>query len=204
MPDLIFRIAYFAGIVVEMFIRAPLERQRRKTRVASSQVSQQERLILGLLFLGMFVLPLVYALTPWLDFANYELPDWAGWLGVGLLAGALLVFYQAHRDLGRNWSPSLQVFEGHKLVTHGIYNSIRHPMYASQWLWILAQMLLLQNWLAGVAGALCFLPLYFMRVPREEQMMLQQFGEEYRAYMQRTGRVVPRVGSGGERVTGGR
>jgi protein-S-isoprenylcysteine O-methyltransferase Ste14 len=197
MPDLVFKIIYFAGILVEMVIRAPLDRQRRKAKVASNQVNRQERLILGLLFLGMFGLPALYTFTPWLDFANYELPDWAGWLGAVLLAGAVLVFYQAHRDLGRNWSPSLQVFEGHTLVTHGIYHYIRHPMYASQWLWIMAQMLLLQNWLAGVAGALTFLPLYLLRVPGEEQMMLEQFGEQYRAYMRRTGRVVPRLGRPG-------
>ena len=204
MSDVLFKLIYFAGIVVEMFIRAPLERQRRKTQVASSQVSPRERLILGLLFVGMFALPLLYALTPWLNFANYDLPDWAGWLGVVVLVGALVVFFQAHRDLGRNWSPSLQVFEGHKLITHGLYQYIRHPMYASQWLWIIAQMLLLQNWLAGVVGALLFLPLYFLRVPQEEQMMAAQFGDEYRAYMARTGRVVPRLGGGvGTKVPGG-
>ena len=81
-----------------------------------------------------------------------------------------------------------------RLVTAGIYKYIRHPMYASQWLWVIAQVLLLPNWLAGVGGLLLFLPLYFVRVPLEEQMMLAQFGEQYRAYMQRTGRVLPRLG----------
>jgi protein-S-isoprenylcysteine O-methyltransferase Ste14 len=70
-------------------------------------------------------------------------------------------------------------------------------MYASQWLWIIAQMLLLQNWVAGVGGALTFLPLYFWRVPGEEQMMVEQFGAQYRAYMARTGRVMPRLGGPG-------
>ena len=68
-----------------------------------------------------------------------------------------------------------------------------HPMYASQWLWSVAQPLLLQNWIAGWSGLLLFLPLYLSRVPREEQMMLVQFGEAYRAYMRRTGRVIPRL-----------
>ncbi len=54
-------------------------------------------------------------------------------------------------------------------------------------------MLLLQNWVAGWAGLALFAPLYVLRVPREERMMLDRFGEEYRAYMDRTGRVVPRI-----------
>jgi len=66
-------------------------------------------------------------------------------------------------------------------------------MYASEWLWGIAQALLLQNWVAGWAGLALFAPLYVLRVPREERMMLDRFGEEYRAYMDRTGRVVPRI-----------
>lgn len=50
---------------------------------------------------------------------------------------------------------------------------------------------------AGPAGAASFLPLYALRVPREERMMLEKFGEAYRAYAKRTGRVVPRLMRGG-------
>jgi protein-S-isoprenylcysteine O-methyltransferase Ste14 len=193
MPDLIFKIIYLAGIVAEVVIRAPYNRQRRQNKIVTNQANRPEMVVLGLLFLGMFFLPVLYIFTPWLSFADYELPDWAGWLGVVFLAGALVVFWRAHVDLGQNWSPTLQLREGHALITNGLYQYIRHPMYASQWLWVIAQALLLQNWVAGVGGLLLFLPLYFVRVPQEEQMMIDQFGEAYRSYMQRTGRVLPRL-----------
>ena len=192
MPDLIFKLAYIAGLVVEMVIRAPYNQSRRQTKIVSNQMSRQEGVVLGLLFLGNFILPMIYILTPWLSFADYRLPDWAGWLGLLVLAGALVVFWRSHIDLGQNWSPTLQIREGHSLMTNGLYRYIRHPMYASQWLWVIAQALLLQNWIAGVGGLVLFLPMYFLRVPQEEQMMLNEFGETYRAYMQRTGRVLPR------------
>jgi protein-S-isoprenylcysteine O-methyltransferase Ste14 len=66
-------------------------------------------------------------------------------------------------------------------------------MYASGWLLSLAQALLLQNWVAGPAGVVAFLPLYFVQVPREERMMLDHFGDDYRNYAAQTGRIVPRL-----------
>jgi protein-S-isoprenylcysteine O-methyltransferase Ste14 len=59
--------------------------------------------------------------------------------------------------------------------------------------WGFAQALLLQNWIAGLSMLVFFLPVYLYRVPREEQMMLEHFGEEYRSYMNRTGRIIPRL-----------
>lgn len=153
--------------------------------------------MVGLLSAGMFFIPAVYALTSWLDGADYRLAPgskgWIGGIGAAILASAVWLFWRSHADLGRNWSPSLQLREEHQLVTTGVYRSIRHPMYASQWLWSVAQPLLLQNWIAGWSGLLLFLSLYILRVPREEQMMIERFGEAYRVYMDRTGRIVPRL-----------
>lgn len=188
----IFAAIYFVAIVVEMVIRAPLNQKRRQEKMSEQRVTGQERTLLGLLFLGMFFVPIIYAATNWLDFANYALPAWAGWLGVLILAGALFVFWRAHADLGLNWSPSLEIREKHELITRGIYGVIRHPMYASQWLWVLAQPLLLQNWIAGLADLLVFVPFYFLRVKAEEQLMVESFGEQYQAYIQKVGGVLPK------------
>jgi protein-S-isoprenylcysteine O-methyltransferase Ste14 len=65
-------------------------------------------------------------------------------------------------------------------------------MYAAIWLWGIGQALLLPNWLAGPAALWSFLPMYLLRVPREERLMLDTFGDEYRAYAARTGRVFPK------------
>ena len=110
------------------------------------------------------------------------------------MLGALFVFWRAHADLGLNWSPSLEIREKHELITKGIYAVIRHPMYASQWLWVIAQPLLLQNWIAGLVDLLIFIPFYLLRVQAEEKMMIEKFGEEYRSYMGRTGAVLPKIG----------
>ena len=189
---------YFLGLLAELLIRLPHERQRRQNRIVVDRVSWLERLLVGLVAVGLFCIPVVYAFTPWLNRANYRLSPRAtsdaGGVGAAFLGIAVWLFWRSHTDLGREWSPSLQIREGHTLITSGVYKSIRHPMYASIWLWGIAQALLLQNWVAGWAGLVLFLPMYVLRVPREEQMMLEQFGEAYRAYINRTGRVIPRLG----------
>ncbi|HEX5808285.1 MAG TPA: protein-S-isoprenylcysteine O-methyltransferase [Anaerolineales bacterium] len=188
----LFTAIYFAAIVMEMIIRAPLNQKRKQEKMSERRVTSQEKILLGLLFLGMFFVPIAYAATDWLDFANYSLPFWAGWLGVLLIAGAVFVFWRAHADLGLNWSPTLEIREKHELITRGIYGVIRHPMYASQWLWVIAQPLLLQNWIAGFLNLLIFIPFYFLRVQAEEKLMVEQFGGQYRSYMQKVGGVIPR------------
>jgi protein-S-isoprenylcysteine O-methyltransferase Ste14 len=190
----IFEIVYWSAIIIEMTIRAPLNKKRKEEKMSEQRVSNQEKFILFLLLIGMMILPLIYSASSWLDFANYTLPSWAGWLGVALLLGALFVFWRAHANLGLNWSPSLEIREKHQLITKGIYGVIRHPMYASQWLWVIAQPLLLQNWIAGLVNLLIFIPFYILRVQAEEKMMIDKFGEGYREYMKRTGGVIPKIG----------
>jgi protein-S-isoprenylcysteine O-methyltransferase Ste14 len=85
------------------------------------------------------------------------------------------------------------VRENHQLITAGVYRHVRHPMYTAFWLWAVAQALLLPNWIAGLAGIVGFGTLFFGRVAREERMMLESFGDEYRTYMERTSRIIPRV-----------
>ena len=189
----IFTATYFLALIIEIVIRAPLDKKRKQEKISERRYTEQENALLGLLSLGGLVAPLIYALTHWLDFANYTLPMWAGWLGVLITAGALFVFWRAHADLGVNWSPTLEIREKHELITRGIYGVIRHPMYASQWLLVIAQPLLLQNWIAGFLNFLVFIPFYLLRVKAEEQMMLDSFGTQYQEYMKNTGGVLPKL-----------
>lgn len=189
---IVFKILYWVGLIVEGFVRAPYRKSMKSAQKTERRVTVTDRVMLGLMAVSGFILPLIYTLTPWLDFANYRLPLWMGWSGVLFLVAAVYLFVRAHLDLRSNWSISLEIYEQHTLVTTGIYSVIRHPMYASQWLMVIAQALLLQNWLAGPVGALVFIPFYFLRVSAEEKMMLDTFGDQYRKYMQRVGGVIPK------------
>ncbi len=201
MLDDVFDLAYLIGFVAASLIRAYwLKRTpqwwRRREVVAESRERRQDRPLMLLTTLGMIVVPFLYLFTTRLDFANYSLPPTAslvaGSLGAALFLQALLLLWRSHADLADSFSPGLQIKKDHRLVTIGVYARVRHPMYAAHLLWAVAQLLLLQNWIAGPAFLVASIPLYVARIPREEEMMLDQFGEEYRRYAKRTGRVVPR------------
>lgn len=174
-------------------VRLPHELRARKTPVARSARDRRELTLLLIGFVGLGILPWVYVFTGFPRAADYPFSPAQVWLGVVAAVAAIAVFYFTHRDLGRNWSVSLDVRRDHKLITGGVYRLVRHPMYSAFWLWALAQALLLPNYAAGLSGLVTFGLLYFMRVGREEQLMLDTFGEEYRGYMARTKKLIPWV-----------
>jgi hypothetical protein len=106
-----FKVVYFLGMLAEIVIRVPHERQRRQTRMVVDRVDWSERSLLGLMFVGMFFIPTVYTFTSRLDGADYRLLQEArgatGGAGTAVLAAAVWLFWRSHADLGRNWSPSL-------------------------------------------------------------------------------------------------
>jgi protein-S-isoprenylcysteine O-methyltransferase Ste14 len=185
--DLVFLI----GFIIYVTIRGVFEQRTKGDEKRDGRASGGDRILIFIMFVGGLVLPVLYLMTPWLTFANYRLPAYAPWCGIPLMGSALWLFWRSHLDLGQNWSRTLELRNDHQLIKHGIYRSIRHPMYASIWLFGLAQGLLLENWLAGWSAVLAFAPMYWIRVPREESMMCEYFGEDYRDYMRQTGRIFP-------------
>jgi protein-S-isoprenylcysteine O-methyltransferase Ste14 len=188
-----FEWVFLVEFVVLMGMRFWYARRMRERRVTARHLDFTERALLVGTLVGMMILPLVNFATDWLAFAHYDPPEWFGWAGVPAAVGAVLLFWRSHADLGTNWSATLEIREQHTVVDTGVYRLIRHPMYAAIWLWVLSQALLVPNWLVGAAGFASFGPMYFLRVPREERMMLSHFGDEYRIYARRTGRVFPRL-----------
>jgi protein-S-isoprenylcysteine O-methyltransferase Ste14 len=185
------KIIWFAGIVVWVAIRYPYQRRSRRMGVARATGGRLDQIALAIAAAGQFVLPLFYVATGQPAFADYALHSLQGWIGLLALAGALVMFRVTHKQLGRNWSVTLETRKEHVLVTSGLYAYVRHPMYSSFLLFAVAQLLLLPNWIAGPAGLAGLAILFFLRVDREEKLMVETFGEQYAAYMRKTARVIP-------------
>jgi protein-S-isoprenylcysteine O-methyltransferase Ste14 len=186
-------LVWFAGLVGWYIIRHPFERKAKKIGVSKSLFDRRESGLLAVAVLGLFVTPAIYVLSGFPALFDRPFAPAVAWLGTATTVAALWVFRRSHVDLGRNWSISLEVREQHALVKTGIYRLVRHPMYSSFFLLGLAQLLLLPNWFSGLAGIVGAGVLFAFRVRREEQMMLESFGDEYRSYMTQTKRIIPWV-----------
>lgn len=189
--NMIGEIIWAVGIVAWYVIRYPFERKAKRVRVVRNERTPVENAGLASAIIGMAVIPAITIATGWPQAASYEAQPWAIVIGTLCFAGGLWMFRRSHKDLGRNWSISLEIREEHKLVTRGVYSLIRHPMYTAFLLMAVGQAFLISNWVGGLAGLVGFSALFFPRVGKEERLMLDTFGEDYARYMGRTRRLVP-------------
>src|SRR4051812_23633667 len=150
--------------------------------------------VVAYLFLLLLVALAVYVLflNGSLRSFAFPAPDWLRWTGLGLGIASVGLFVWTHVVLGRFWSPYVQLRPAHRLITAGPYARIRHPMYSAIVGWMISLGLVAANWIPLACAALGALQ-FLLRIGGEESMMLQHFDDEYREYMKRTGRLLPRL-----------
>lgn len=185
---------YLAGWIAMWVIRVSHLRNSLNKPGTENEGQVKDKLLVLILFLGTSILPLISILTPWLNAFDFRNPPGLGPIGIGLLAAGLVVLHLAHRDLRENYSQDLEIKNDHKLITNGIYHYIRNPMYAAGFLMALSQVGLLENWLSGFAGIITLTLFYLLRLPEEEAMLLNHFGEQYLDYTETTPRLIPVLG----------
>ena len=189
----ILKAIFLLQLILQIVIRTPFQLQTKDNQIEKKNQTMEDKLLLGLVFLGMMVLPLVYIFTSWLDVFNYKPHFGFILLGAVMYVFGLWLFWRAHKDLGLNWSVTTDIRKGHTLITNGVYYTVRHPMYSAIWMFVLAQPCILTNWVAGFYGILTYGMLYFLRVGEEERVMINTFGRDYLDYMGRTGRLLPKA-----------
>ena len=187
----VYPLIFLVGWISLWVIRIPYIRQSLKMEGTEYSSGRFDQFLVFLLFLGTTFIPLVYIFTPWLDFADYTPPSLISIICIGFILLGLVILRKAHIDLGGSYSQDLEIKEEHVLITVGIYKYIRHPMYAAGFLISIAQIGLLQNWIAGFSGVIVLSFFYILRVPVEEEMMIKTFGEDYLSYRRQTKRLIP-------------
>ena len=155
------------------------------------QNEQQEKRYFRLFALAYVLLPL-YFLPSWVDFTHLGFPVWLRWAGAGLTVLGILLFAWAHQALGVNWTAVLALSEEQELVTSGPYRWVRHPMYTAFLVIGFGFWFLSANGLVGLIYFSTLLLMVWTRLPAEEEMMVERFGERYRAYQKTTGSLLPR------------
>jgi protein-S-isoprenylcysteine O-methyltransferase Ste14 len=199
MNENIFRIAtaliLFIGVGISTYYR------RRADRDSGEKISRKVdgTVFMNLIKIGGLLLwlsPLVYLINPaWMAWSKIGLPEWARWLGVAIGILCTLGIYWLFSSIGTGITPTSATRKEHQLVTSGPYRWVRHPLYTVGSSMFIALGLMADNWFIMALALLAFIAMA-KRTPKEEANLIEKFGDEYRDYMKRTGRYLPKLGGG--------
>ena len=195
MNENIFRILaaliLFTGMGISSYFR------RKADRESGEKISRKVdgTPMMTLIRIGGLILwlsPLVYLINPaWMAWSKIGLPDSIRWLGVAI--GILCVFgiYWLFSSIGNGITPTSATRKEHQLVTSGPYRWVRHPLYTVGSSMFIAFGMMADIWFIALLGTLAFVAMA-IRTPKEEANLIEKFGDEYREYMKRTGRFLPK------------
>lgn len=196
MNENIFRILaaiiLFTGIGISSYFRRKADKDtgEKISRKVDGNVTMTIIRIGGLI---LWLSPLVYLINPnWMNWSKVGLPESVRWLGVGIGVLCTLGIYWLFSSIGSGITPTSATRKEHKLVTRGIYHWIRHPLYTIGSSFIVSFGMMADNWFIAAFGILAFI-LMASRTSKEEANLIEKFGDEYREYMKRTGRYLPRL-----------
>jgi protein-S-isoprenylcysteine O-methyltransferase Ste14 len=110
---------------------------------------------------------------------------------IALVIISIVIITKAYVDLGKEYSPFLNVSDTKELVQTGIYAYVRHPMYTGIIGLSIALVLLFPSILNLLFSVVVIIALLKCRIPEEEANLTVKFGDKYKVYMAKTGSVLP-------------
>ncbi len=194
--ETIFRILLAAILLTGLGISACF--RRKVDRESGEKVSTKDEgkpmfLALRLGGLVLWFSPIAYLINPaWMAWSSIGLPDWIRWIAVGIGILCTVLIYWLFSSIGTGITPTVATRAEHKLVKHGPYRWVRHPLYTVGTTFFLSFGTIAGNWFILSLAVFAFI-LLAMRTPNEEAHLIEKFGDEYRAYMGQTGRFLPRI-----------
>lgn len=166
------------------------QRQRRNKQSLSSQwqsiVNDPTAVISGLLMAIAIGTALIEATLR----QNTALQLNTALVGVAILVVSWGIAYFANREIGIDWSPTIEKTQKQKLVTSGIYGIIKHPLYLSGLLILVGTNVYFGSKWAWLGTTLVLIAI-LLRIPIEQKHLRERFGEEYIAYKRRTKTILP-------------
>jgi protein-S-isoprenylcysteine O-methyltransferase Ste14 len=112
---------------------------------------------------------------------------------VAIAFGSVSIVMAAVKTLGKEWSVTARLVEGHKLAIKGPYRFVRHPIYTGMFGMLVATGLAISHWLALVVAVAIFFIGTVIRVRIEERLLREEFGPEFEAYARRVPAMLPGV-----------
>jgi len=187
LPVLIIAFAMHRGYYVKNHSQPEDVTLKKRQEGIASKVS-------GVLAVIGFISVIAFVINPnWLAFASLSFPVWLRWVGIALALAGFALLQWAQVTLGKSWSDTPRMMKEQTLITSGPYQFIRHPIYTAFVLILGSALLISANWLIGLAWLGMTVLEVASRVGFEESLMLEYFGDQYREYMKKTGRLLPRL-----------
>lgn len=193
--NLLFRILFVALYALFAGVRF-YYRGKNLGRESEKQYEKMDKsfIVLSVAIIGYFILIAIYLILPDLvSWAELGLPSVIRWLSAGIALIAVVLTFLTHRTLGTQYSAKLEIQKDHTMISEGIYSHIRHPMYTSMNIFMLALSVMSSNLLLIIFSVLVALPFPWI-ARKEEALLIERFGDDYRMYMKRTGRFLPSLG----------
>jgi len=193
--DAMFRPFVIAGFFLVILIALPFRIKSQATgeNLDRTQEGVAMMIVLRLGGLALWAAVIAFMINPALmAWSSIPLSAGARWTGVALTVVTAVFLIWTLRSLGPNLTDTVVTRAAHTLVTRGPYRWVRHPFYDCMALFIMSISLMMANWFVIASGTVMF-ALLAIRSRREEQKLLERFGEPYRAYRAATGRFLPKI-----------
>lgn len=174
------------GIFCVVWLLAAIFTKRTVYRESSAR---RWRYLIPIVF-GWFLIFRGYRLAP--AFNIHLIPETEAILvaaAILCLCGLALCLW-ARAVLGRNWSGTVTLKEDHELIVRGPYRLVRHPIYTGLIAMLIATWLE-QGHIAGMIGLVLAFISFWIKSNNEEEVMRNQFPDQYHAYAARVKRIIP-------------
>jgi len=207
--EIFFKISFFivffsfAYVMTAYTKKAKARKEDKATRI---KMHNESEVPLLLKLRGIFGIPFYLGILVWtfapkfMEWSALPLPIWARWAGLALGVFSIFLNAWSHKTLstklGEDFDPMLRLLKVPALVKDGPYTKMRHPIYLAFLLMQTSVLLLTSNWVIGLCGIAIIVSVIIIRIPEEENLLIEQFGAEYREYMKNTGRFFPKFGGG--------
>ncbi len=145
-----------------------------------------------LVILVMISISVVAAVVEWAywDKAK-EISPYYTIAGALLLTLGIAIRVWAIQTLGKHFTATVTLTDGHQLVKSGPYQWVRHPSYLGAFMAILGSAVFLNAGWASLVAVVSMTFAYYLRIGVEEKMLSEYFGEQYLAYSKHTKRIIP-------------
>lgn len=113
-------------------------------------------------------------------------------MGSAILIVGCFVNIKGRLNLGKNWSNQIKIYKDHSFVSSGVYDFVRHPLYASIIWMFFGASLIYFNYLAFLYNLVIFIPFMYYRAKQEENLLMKEF-EDYKNYQIKVGMFFPKL-----------